>query len=688
MVPRMRAFWQQLRARGVRPLVCLGYGVMVVLFIGAFSRYYIPEKGFSYLVSFGGKLPHPPIDALKNLEYYVEADSDGYDAQYYVQIAMEPSLRDPQLREAVDSLPYRARRILISWVSYVMGFGKPAAVLNAYVLQNAISWLLLAGVLWWWFPPTSWSHWLRWTGVLFGFGMCFSLRNSLVDGPSLFLIATGVLLLEKGHPWWSTAVLGISGLGKETNLLGAAALLRGEEVRAPRRWPVLLMRGLLVAVPLAAWLYYIQRTVGPVADVGLRNFDWPFMGFARKWFQTWVEFRAMPNWDRSVFLNGELWSFLMMVTFTVQFAFLMLRPEPGRAWWRVGMSFAVLMIVLGDAVWEGYPGAASRVLLPMQLAFNVLVPKGGRWLPVLLLGNLTLLNAPVALQPPPGDSFKFVGPDNLIVSPEGGRMRVQFDPEWHKPERLGDRFWRWSRASSKVMILNPHAFALEVDMTMMLSALEPKEVIIVGPDQDELWRGSIQDNVTRVNLAKVYLAPGKNALEFRTNDSISRSHGDPRQLAFCLKDWNLILRPAPRNGSVLMGPAALLGTRKSPLIRVDFATGWHDAERFENLYWRWTRGPAELVIDNATAGAHRVTMRFVLNAISKRTATLTRNDGIVLWEGEVSSKHSEDVVVEDLVLNPGENRLIFKSSLPPGGADDDTRLLDLSVKNLVIEVYP
>jgi hypothetical protein len=114
----MTTVWSKLRARGIKPMVLLGYMVIVAMFVGAFAQFYIPEKGFSYLVSFGGRLPHPRIDALKNLDYYVEADSDGYDAQYYVQIAMAPSLRDPQLKAAVDSLPYRARRILISWVSY------------------------------------------------------------------------------------------------------------------------------------------------------------------------------------------------------------------------------------------------------------------------------------------------------------------------------------------------------------------------------------------------------------------------------------------------------------------------------------------------------------------------------------------------------------------------------------------
>lgn len=684
----MMRWWQKLSARGISPVVLAGYVAVVVLFGAAFSRYYIPEKGFSYLISFGGRQPHPPISELKDLDYYVQADSDGYDAQYYVQIAMDPTLRNPELNDAVDTLAYRARRILISWASYAMGFGQPAAIMHAYVLQNAIAWLLLAGVMLWWFPPTNWSNWLRWTGVLFSFGMCVSVRNSLVDGPSLLLIAAGVFLVEKNRPWLATIVLGLGGLGKETNLLGAASLLRKEDVLSVRRWPGLILRGLLVAVPLAIWLWYIQRTVGPAADLGTRNFDWPLAAYGRKVLQVWSEVIKPQSWAHGVTTNGAFWSSLMVVTLSVQFLFLLFRPQWKQAWWRVGFSFAVLMLVLGDAVWEGYPGAASRVLLPMQLAFNVLVPYTRRWWPLLLLGNLTLLNAPVALQPPPGDGYELVGAENLISSPEAGRLRVQFSPEWHEPERYRDRYWRWSRRSAKVTIVNPHAFPIEADFKFILSALHEREMVIRGADDDELWRGLIRNDVTRVQLPAVRLAPGKNVLKFQTDDDTLGANDDPRQLSFCLKDCEIALRPAPADGVALVGPASLLGPVKDPLVTVSFVDGWFEAERTEMLYWRWSNGPAQIVVTNRHATDLKATFSFILNAISKRNIVLAEPDGRVLWSGEVSSKHSESPRVEGIVLKPGENRFYFRSDLPPSGADNDTRLLDMVVKNLVVEVRP
>lgn len=678
--------WEKLRARQLNPWVMAAYLAVVLLFGAAYARYYIPEKGFSYLVSFGGQQTRPTISALKDLDYYVQADSFGYDAQYYVQIAMDPLLRDPELPAAIDNLSYRARRILISWVSYVFGAGQPTAILHAYVLQNAVAWVLLAGVLLWWFPPRNWNNWFRWTGVLFSFGMCVSVRNSLVDGPSLLLVAAGVLCVEKNRPWLATVVLGVAGLGKETNLLGAAALARVEAVRTPRCWPVLGLRGLLVAAPLGVWLWYIQTVVGPAANVGERNFAWPFLGWWHQVQTVWVEMLSERTWEVGVLQNGAFWSFLMLVALTVQFLYLVLRPQWSQAWWRVGITFAVLMIFLGDAVWEGYPGAASRVLLPMQLAFNVLVPTTRRWWPILILGNLTLFSAPSALQPPPGDGYELRGAEKLIRSPESGLLRVRFSPEWHDPERYRDRYWRWSRGSSEITFTNPHAFALEAELDFIASSLRERELKVLGPQGKELWHGPIRDEVTRVHIPVVRLAPGKSVLRFITPADQDAAPHDPRQLAFCLKDCVIRLRPGEANGVAVIGSAAVLGPAPESRVAVEFREGWFAAERAGAMYWRWTNGPAEFVVVNNSGTSLSGGLRFSIHAISKRNVTLTNAAGKVIWTAEVASKLSEDVNVTGLVLPRGETHFFLRSDQPPSGADHDTRLLDMIVKNLVLEV--
>src|SRR5258708_4067544 len=93
------------------------------------------------------------------------------------------------------------------------------------------------------------------------------------------------------------------------------------------------------------------------------------------------------------------------------------------------------MIFLGDAVWEGHPGAASRVLLPMQLAFNILVPAGRAWWLVLVLGNLTLLAAPATLESPTGEGYVIKGRDELVYGRAGQKVTIDFSDTWYPVER-------------------------------------------------------------------------------------------------------------------------------------------------------------------------------------------------------------------------------------------------------------
>jgi len=271
----------------------------------------------------------------------------------------------------------------------------------------------------------SWANFLRWAAVLFSHGLCMSVRNSLVDGPSLLLVALALRWLEDGRKTAGAVTLALAGLGKETNLLACAGF--DFDWRAPRTWWRVALTVAGIALPLALWMAFVRWKFGPAEDPGMGNFTLPFAGFIEK-----IRFAANEALAPE---SGSLaWATLAsVVALAVQWLFLMLRWRPADRWWRVGAAFALMTVFLSTPVWEGFPGAATRVLLPMTLAFNILVPRGRRWLPLLLAGNLSVA-ATVFEFSPPSDFYLLQGDDHLRSA-----VRVTPAPGWHAPEQRGAR---------------------------------------------------------------------------------------------------------------------------------------------------------------------------------------------------------------------------------------------------------
>jgi hypothetical protein len=83
----------------------------------------------------------------------------------------------------------------------------------------------------------------------------------------------------------------------------------------------------------------------------------------------------------------------------VQTTYLLYRREYTSAWWRVALAYALLMFTVHKVVWDGFPGAVTRVTLPLAFGFNVLLARedGRRFWLWYLLGNLHLLPAAMLL---------------------------------------------------------------------------------------------------------------------------------------------------------------------------------------------------------------------------------------------------------------------------------------------------
>jgi len=503
--------------------------------------FYLPGQGFTYLIQFGALEHGRYLPEIKAVNHYEMPESPGYDSQWYAQIAVHPRLSDPALKKAVDSLPYRARRILFLWTAWALGGGRPALVVNIYAVQNIVCWFLLALLLLRWFPPLNWGNCFRWAATLFSFGLIFSVRGALLDGPSLLMVALGMALIESGREGLGAVVMGVSGLGKDTSILCGAAL-RPAALRNPGTWAPWLARCAVIALPLAAWMFYLRLHLGHGDDIGARNFSGPFGGLMNKVQDTVSSLIADRHYP---FGTVTKYDALVLVGLLAQFSFFAFRFRWRDPWWRVGACYAVLMIFLGDAVWENYPSAAARVLLPMTLAFNVSVPRKGWWPLVLILGNLGVFASADLLKPPGRESFVVEGPKELRVNPKDGRaVEAIFGPHnWWRPEKSRWNYFRWSMGDSSVALHNPQPFPIVADVTFKLRAVDQRAAIVLLGGR-VVWQGMLAPaEVRSATLADLVLPPGDTVLLFRSDRPAAfPGSNDRRRLTFMVRDLEIDLK--------------------------------------------------------------------------------------------------------------------------------------------------
>ena len=516
-----------LRFAGSR--VRVAFVTAIGLFLWCVGQFHDRDTGFSSLISIGEVPTLMKVSALRAVPHYVYEGSAGYDGAYYVQLALDPTLDNPELTRAIDNLPYRARRILFSWVAWVIGAAQPAWIVQVFALLNVACWLVLAVVLLRWFPLEGWGNFLRWAGVMFSHGVCMSVRHSLVDAPSLLLVALALRWLEDGRRRAGAVTLAFAGLGKETSLIAGVGL--DFDWRAPRTWGRPALTLIAIALPLAAWMGYVRWKFGPAEDPGMGNFTLPFAGLVEKLAASWRDLVGPDSWA----LN---WAVLAtMIALIVQWLFFVLRWRPAERWWRVGAAFALMMVFLSTPVWEGYPGAATRVLLPMTLAFNVLVPRGGRWLPILIAGNLTVAASVFEFTPPTAEFYDVRGAARSAV-------RVVPAEGWHGAESGQGERWRWASGNAKLVLINEATSPVLAAIHGEAVSVEGFRHVRVLVDGKLLWGETVGRGATEVRFG-LALRPGETVVEFTSDRPAQKVHPDPRDLAFRIANLDIVVKPLP-----------------------------------------------------------------------------------------------------------------------------------------------
>lgn len=337
--------------------------------------------GFTRLLHFGEPWATRRLPAAQALPVAVTAGSTGYDGQFYAQIALSPALRDPALDTALDAPAYRSRRILGPFLAHCAGVGSPWLVLNAFALLNVACWFALARWLWDEIADASAVGIARWLACVLSLGVLDSVRQSLVDLPALLLLLLAVRLHRAGRPGASATALALGNLTKETNLLASLALLG---------WPRPGRRQILAiaasALPLALWAAYVaHRFPNAPVTTGSGNFTWPLLAAVAQFTASARELIGGQLDSRHLF------TLLAIPGLALQTVALWRHRVPTDPWWRIGAAYSVLMLFLGPWVWSGY-WAACRAALPLTIAFNLRLPSGRGFWPLLIFGNLTALH--------------------------------------------------------------------------------------------------------------------------------------------------------------------------------------------------------------------------------------------------------------------------------------------------------
>jgi hypothetical protein len=456
----------------------------------------------------------------------------GYDGQYYAQLACDPGLRTPELPGAIDSLAYRARRILLPAAAWALGLGRPAWAIQIYPWLNIGCWLALAWVLWPLLQAESrWTGLAAWAGVLFSAGALASVRYALTDLPALLLFVLAMRAGEAGRPGRMACWFGLSLLTRETMFAGAAGVWWRDNDKVAGWFRGLAWIG-AAAAPLAAWLCYVRWVAGETG-AGQGNFQWPGVGLLNRGREAVA---ALGTQDDCLLAWASL---LATAAVAVQLVFLAIRADWTDRWWRAGAGFAALTLVLGDAVWEGLSGAAPRVLLPLLVVCSVLAVRR-RWAPLWLLA--LNLSVPLGLW----ELTLLPNERELAAARHGDTAAVLRAGEGcYGPERRGTSRWVWTGQNAVLRVRVWHGGGeMQMVLTGRLRALDNRELVITGAG-GELWRGRVGPQWTSVQLAPVAAPTGWVTLTLRADSAPVREGpgADARLFSVCLLEPRIELRP-------------------------------------------------------------------------------------------------------------------------------------------------
>ena len=371
-------------SRWVRFLAFYLCGIVPIVYV---AKQYVLRPDLTQMIFFGQIFQPRALAEIRELKVAVNSPG-GYDGQFYAQVALNPSLKRPELAHAMDNPGVREQRIFLPFLASLLGAERPASILFAYAILNLVFWYVLFGVLIWQMRPVTMREVIAFIAIMWTSGALFSIIRSLTDLPAATLGYMGLLFSEPAGAMF----VALSIMTKPTGALYVVRYLAASK-NLKAFWRKVPLIALSVS-PFIAWQCYLLHVIPHATTGDPAAFSYPVIATLQSLVILWNQllslpysfhFRDITQWESTFF------GFLGVISVAVQSIFILARPQWRNPIWIMGAPFAILFFFLSQDMLVN--GGYARTLLSVTLAFNLLVLRL-KSLPIFsilfLLGNIGL----------------------------------------------------------------------------------------------------------------------------------------------------------------------------------------------------------------------------------------------------------------------------------------------------------
>ncbi|MBI5957490.1 MAG: hypothetical protein HY866_02055 [Chloroflexi bacterium] len=175
-----------------------------------------------------------------------EEDTEGYDGQFAYYIARNPA----DSPDCLDAPAYRAQRILLPALGWLLSFGQKTLIPWIFVAVNLSALVVGTALLEDLLTAERVSRWYALSYGLFA-GVFMAVRLSTTEALAVGLVIAAIWFGQKDRLWQSALLLALAGLAKETTGFFAAGYLLYFALH--RRWRDAVRLGIVAGLPFVIW---------------------------------------------------------------------------------------------------------------------------------------------------------------------------------------------------------------------------------------------------------------------------------------------------------------------------------------------------------------------------------------------------------------------------------------------------